>query len=76
MNMPASLAGFVVGVAVANANDVEEKDARARYGLVGGMLGSPLLSAIVVDRLVKREQGRQGPKNVAKRPAPKAGGNN
>ena len=54
--MPSSVAGFVVGVAVANANDVDEKDERARYGLIGGMLGSPLLSAIVVDRLVKREQ--------------------
>jgi hypothetical protein len=47
-----SIAGFAVGALLARDLDREEQ---ARLGLVGGLMPSPLLAAVVVDGLLSRE---------------------
>jgi hypothetical protein len=56
----ASIAGFVIGSAL--ASDLSESE-RMRLGLVGSLMPSPLVGALIVEALVESEEKGSGDKN-------------
>jgi hypothetical protein len=60
-----SISGFVVGLALARAADVKEEE-QTRMGIVGGLMPSPLLGALVVQGLISGQQDDDDGDNVAK----------
>jgi hypothetical protein len=55
----ASIAGFVIGSAL--ASDLSESE-RMRLGLVGSLMPSPLVGALIVESLVESEEKGSGDK--------------